>query len=66
MALSCYGCDQYVGSVRHVMTVLQEKQGYLRELEELIPQMETLIQDKDTLDQQVSFRHLPCTSALLA
>jgi len=48
------------------MTVLQEKQGYLRELEELIPQMETLIQDKDTLDQQVSFRHLPCTSALLA
>ena len=37
------------------MTMLQEKQGYLRELEELIPQMETLIQDKETLDQQVSF-----------
>lgn len=58
MAASCYGCKRYVGSVRHVMMVLQEKQGYVRELEELIPQMESLIQDKDTLDQQVSFVHL--------
>ena len=33
---------------------VQEKQGYLTELEELIPQMEALIQDKDALEQQVS------------
>lgn len=32
---------------------LQEKATYMRELEELIPQMEMLIQDKTTLEEQV-------------
>ena len=40
---------------------IQEKQGYLQELEELIPQMETLIQDKEALDTQV---HSTCKTHL--
>ena len=37
----------------HLLVYAQEKQQYMRELEELIPQMEGLIQDKESLQQQV-------------
>ena len=37
----------------HLFGCVQEKQQYMWELEELIPQMEGLIQDKKTLQQQV-------------
>ncbi len=47
------------------MCVEQEKQAYLKELEELIPQMETLIQDKDALDQQASHTTPPGSCAML-
>ena len=59
--------QQHANGLMHGNVSWQEKASYMRELEELIPQMENLIQDKATLEEQVALLpllHAVCVSAL--